>query len=118
MKKDLRDLLVCPRCQSGVELEAEAVEGAEVMEGTLRCASCEAVYPVRRGVPRGGSTPSNWYSPRFQWKHTHPEVLGWFRVAGFSDLYAGDEAICVSGVKRDVREPERAMPAAHHAVYR
>ena len=57
----------------------------------------------------------DWYSPRYQWKHTYPEVLGWFRVAGFSDLYAGDEAICVSGVKRDVREPERAMPAAHHA---
>jgi uncharacterized protein YbaR (Trm112 family) len=41
----------------------------------------------------------DWYSPRFQWKHTYPEVLGWFRAAGFTILDVPDEAICVRGVK-------------------
>jgi SAM-dependent methyltransferase len=41
----------------------------------------------------------DWYTPRFQWKHRYPEVLRWFREAGFSDLYVADEPICVRGVK-------------------
>lgn len=41
----------------------------------------------------------DWYSPRYQWKHTYPEVLGWFRTAGFTDIYAADEPICLYGVK-------------------
>jgi len=41
----------------------------------------------------------DWYSPRYQWKHTYPEVLGWFWTAGFSPLYAAEEAICLRGVK-------------------
>lgn len=42
----------------------------------------------------------DWYAPQYQSKHTYPEVLGWFRTAGFTDLYASDEAICVRGVIR------------------
>lgn len=41
----------------------------------------------------------DWYSPRYQWKHTYPEVLGWFRRSGFTDLYAADEPICIRGAK-------------------
>jgi hypothetical protein len=41
----------------------------------------------------------DWYSPRYQWKHRYPEVLAWFRAAGFTDVYAADEAICLRGVK-------------------
>jgi uncharacterized protein YbaR (Trm112 family)/ubiquinone/menaquinone biosynthesis C-methylase UbiE len=41
----------------------------------------------------------DWYTPRYQWKHRYPEVLRWFREAGFSDLYVGDEPICVRGLK-------------------
>ena len=25
----------------------------------------------------------DWYAPRYQWKHTEPEVAGWFRDLGF-----------------------------------
>jgi SAM-dependent methyltransferase len=28
----------------------------------------------------------DWYSPTFQWKHTHEEVRGWFAEAGLSDI--------------------------------
>lgn len=41
----------------------------------------------------------DWYSPRYQWKHRYPEVLRWFREAGFSDLYVADEPVCVRGLK-------------------
>jgi SAM-dependent methyltransferase len=41
----------------------------------------------------------DWYTPRYQWKHRYPEVLRWFREAGFSDLYVADEPVCVRGVK-------------------
>jgi uncharacterized protein YbaR (Trm112 family) len=41
----------------------------------------------------------DWYTPRYQWKHRYPEVLRWFREAGFTDLYVADEPICVRGVK-------------------
>jgi len=41
----------------------------------------------------------DWYTPRYQWKHRYPEVIRWFREAGFSDLYATDEPICIRGLK-------------------
>jgi len=45
----------------------------------------------------------DWYSPRYQWKHRYPEVLRWFREAGFSDLYVADEPICIRGLKVSAR---------------
>ena len=41
----------------------------------------------------------DWYTPTYQWKHRYPEVIRWFREAGFSDLYVADEPICVRGLK-------------------
>jgi len=41
----------------------------------------------------------DWYTPRYQWKHRYPEVLRWFREAGFTDLYVADEPICVRGLR-------------------
>lgn len=28
----------------------------------------------------------DWYSPAYQWKHRYPEVFGWFRDAGLSEI--------------------------------
>jgi hypothetical protein len=44
----------------------------------------------------------DWHGPRYQWKHRYPEVLRWFREAGFGDLYVADEPICVRGLKVSV----------------
>jgi SAM-dependent methyltransferase len=41
----------------------------------------------------------DWYAPRYQWKHTYPEVLNWFWAAGFTVLHAAADAICLRGVK-------------------
>jgi hypothetical protein len=28
----------------------------------------------------------DWYSPKYQWKHTYDEVFGWFGEEGFSRI--------------------------------
>jgi len=43
----------------------------------------------------------DWYTPRFQWKHSNDEVVGWFREAGFTDRHVGEFPVSVSG-----RRPE------------
>ncbi|MBI4240099.1 MAG: methyltransferase domain-containing protein [Candidatus Rokubacteria bacterium] len=39
----------------------------------------------------------DWYAPRYQWKHTHDEVRGWFEAAGFSELRRNPEDVSFSG---------------------
>lgn len=42
----------------------------------------------------------DWYTPKYQWKHTYPEVYGWFKENGFSDMELFDYPICMRGIKR------------------
>ena len=39
----------------------------------------------------------DWYSPRYQWKHTFGEVEGWFRGAGLTDIAAMPRPVAVRG---------------------
>ena len=39
----------------------------------------------------------DWYSPKYQWKHTYEEVLGWFEDAGLVDVVARPFPISVGG---------------------
>lgn len=48
----------------------------------------------------------DWYTPKYQWKHTWPEVYQWFRTEGFTEieLYQEDKEsslaqICIRGKK-------------------
>jgi SAM-dependent methyltransferase len=41
----------------------------------------------------------DWYSPRYQWKHTYEEVEGWFRQAGLVELRRGALPVAVSGLR-------------------
>jgi len=43
----------------------------------------------------------DWYSPRFQWKHTISEVSGWFREAGIEEISTDGFPVSVRG-KRPV----------------
>ena len=54
MKRSLLELLVCPDCHLGLALAStdDARDDPEILEGSLACAGCGAVYPIRRGVPR------------------------------------------------------------------
>ena len=53
MKKRFLDFLVCPDCRTdGFELTVTQQNGAEILEGTLRCPGCQTEYPIIRGIPR------------------------------------------------------------------
>jgi SAM-dependent methyltransferase len=41
----------------------------------------------------------DWYSPRYQSKHTYPEVFGWFEEAGLSGIRVLSEPVAVSGIR-------------------
>jgi SAM-dependent methyltransferase len=72
MKHDALDLYVCPGCRQSLSLTVRATEESEILEGDLRCAACNTVYPIVRGVPR--FVASGAYASTFgrQWN--------WFRT--------------------------------------
>ena len=37
----------------------------------------------------------DWYSPTYQWKHTYPEVYGWFQEAGLADVHLLDFPVSI-----------------------
>ena len=39
----------------------------------------------------------DWYSPRYQWKHSDSEVVGWFRRLGFEDVQSLPVPVSVRG---------------------
>jgi SAM-dependent methyltransferase len=41
----------------------------------------------------------DWYSPAYQWKHTYPEVYGWFQEANLTDIHLLEIPVSVSGKK-------------------
>lgn len=41
----------------------------------------------------------DWYSPKYQSKHTHAEVFGWFDKAGFKDIRIFDSGVTMQGTK-------------------
>ncbi len=59
---DLLRLLACPVCRGAID----GIDGMPA-EGTLRCVSCEARYPVRNGIPI-------LLPPDFDDTHVHDEI--------------------------------------------
>jgi SAM-dependent methyltransferase len=41
----------------------------------------------------------DWYTPKYQWKHSHPEVYEWFRENGCADIEIAKEPIRMRGVR-------------------
>lgn len=42
----------------------------------------------------------DWYSPRYQWKHTYPEVRAWFEEGGMEEVALLPRPVAVRGRKR------------------
>lgn len=42
----------------------------------------------------------DWYSPKYQSKHTHWEVFRWFKGHGLEDIFIGENEITLQGVKK------------------
>ena len=51
MKLQLMDILVCPMCRSGLELEVSEQDGDEIVEGALTCTDCGEIYPITNTIP-------------------------------------------------------------------
>jgi SAM-dependent methyltransferase len=107
MKQRLLALLQCPGCTSDLQLTAATVDGAEIMEGHLHCARCDATYPVRGGVPRFTETHSRGHDATaqafgFQWKQYaaldaryRTQFLDWIRPV--EPAFFRDRAILEGG---------------------
>ena len=55
MKRELMDILACPVCKGGLELEVEAAEEEEegdIVTGILYCRACDTGYPILDSIPR------------------------------------------------------------------
>jgi len=63
------------------------------------------VFPVNRHLRREWRVLDtfDWYSPRYQSKHTYEQVFRWFESCGMEDLHVVEVPIAVRG-----RRPERA----------
>lgn len=54
----------------------------------------------------------DWYAPRYQSKHTFPEVYRWFASEGLTDIQLLDVPVAVRGVKPTAGLGRRVEPAA------
>jgi len=52
MRRTLLPYLACPSCKGDFSLHVMKEGDEHVIEGSLRCVSCGAVYPISGGVPR------------------------------------------------------------------
>jgi len=59
------------------------------------------VFPVNREpVPEARMLDTfDWYSPKYQSKHTYEEVFRWFEDMGMEDMHVGEYSIAVRGRK-------------------
>jgi len=52
LKEKLLSYLVCPSCNTSLQLSVARTEGEEIIEGALRCDACATSFPITSGVPR------------------------------------------------------------------
>ncbi len=59
------------------------------------------VFPVNRNPKKGWRVLDtfDWYSPKYQSKHTYEQVFRWFEDCGLEDLRVGQKSISVRGRK-------------------
>lgn len=51
MKESLMDIICCPMDKHDLDLEIDAQDEDEVLEGTLVCTECAERYPIEDGIP-------------------------------------------------------------------
>ena len=51
MKRELMDILACPMCKGGLELNVEEEDEKEVISGSLYCRKCGVHNPVVDTIP-------------------------------------------------------------------
>src|SRR5687767_9905408 len=94
MKEKLLELLACPTCGGDILLaDAGKYEDEEIIEGALRCKTCDHEYKIVRGVPRFAEldkieADKAETAENFGWQWTHftqedrlyaAQFLGWLQ---------------------------------------
>jgi uncharacterized protein len=51
MRKDMMEILVCPVCKGALTLTIDKEDKIEVVEGSLACATCNEIYPIKDTIP-------------------------------------------------------------------
>mgnify|MGYP006301580381 FL=1 len=51
MKQSLMDIVCCPLDKQELELDVDAQDDDEVLDGTLTCTECGERYPIEDGIP-------------------------------------------------------------------
>ena len=51
MKPELMNILACPVCKGSLTLSIDKQEDEEIIEGSLRCDSCNETYPIEDTIP-------------------------------------------------------------------
>lgn len=75
MKSELNDILVCISCGQGLVCQPSLAEKNDIIEGVLRCSSCDREYPITNGIPR--FVPADNYASSFgyQWNLFRKEQI-------------------------------------------
>jgi SAM-dependent methyltransferase len=129
LKEKLLTLLRCPSCSGAIELgEVTSYDGREILSATLRCATCDARYPVVRGIPRfaelseiekdKATTAANF---GWQWRHFTQEdelyseqFLGW--LAPIKPEFFRDKVVLEGGCGKGRHTQLAAQWAAKEVV--
>ncbi|HEY3066259.1 MAG TPA: methyltransferase domain-containing protein [Methylomirabilota bacterium] len=91
MNSEALAYLVCPTCRRPLSAKIHREINGEVHEGSLHCSECDAVYPIREGVPRfivGTESREVAESFGFQWR---ARERGKFEQQTLYGLSASDE---------------------------
>ncbi|CAN5859563.1 hypothetical protein BH18ACI4_BH18ACI4_02470 [soil metagenome] len=68
MRIELLNLLACLKCAGELSCEpTESEKDGEIVSGKLRCANCQAVYPIEAAIPRFVSSENYASSFGYQW---------------------------------------------------
>jgi len=52
MKRNLMDILACPKCKfHPLDLKVKKEVDGEIVEGTITCSKCRIDYPIEDAIP-------------------------------------------------------------------
>ena len=109
MKEKLLSYLVCPFCESSLDLSARNIEDSEIIEGELRCRACRSSFPITAGIPRFANLEQVESDKRatatgfgWQWQHFTQkdegyaeQFLGW--IAPVTPEFFRDKVVLEAG---------------------
>lgn len=109
MKETLLPYLICPSCESLLDLSVAKNEDGEIIEGELRCTSCSSSFSITAGIPRFANLDRVESDKRataagfgWQWQHFTQEderyaeqFLGW--IAPVTPEFFRDKVVLEGG---------------------